>query len=87
MCDGSLAELTSKRKPGNIEHRSRKGADDRYDHPDDHERNRACSMVGESVHHNREGEHVAAHDENEEDNLSEAKNFTTDGTEDHIACK
>lgn len=41
-------------------------------------------MIGESVHHNREGEYVAAHDENKEDDLSEAKDLATDGTKDYL---
>lgn len=78
-------EERSERDPSHALHRPGDRQHKREDHADHTEYNRAGTVLSDSVHHNAEGENVAAHDKDAEQELAEAKEFTTKAAEQDLA--
>ena len=64
---------------------TRQCADQTNDQSRDSEHDRACPVAGDRVHHDGEGQDVAAHDEDKKHDLCGAKYFSPDGPEHHVA--
>lgn len=68
--------LTGEGEPGNIFESPGDSADEADNHTDNVEDNGACSMASEGVQHHAEGQDMAAHDEDQEDQLESAEHFS-----------
>ena len=77
--DQNCAEDTEergKRDPGHALHGTGDGQHQRDEHTNKSKDNRASAVVGNGVHHDAEGQDVATHDENAEQELASAEEFT-----------
>lgn len=70
--------LTSKGNPGHALHGTGNGEDHGNDHANHTEDDGAGAMVGDGVHHDPEGQEMAAHDEDAEEELAQAEKFTAE---------
>lgn len=64
------ARLTGKRKPRNLSQCPWQCDDKGHNQANDTKDDRARAVIGQGVHHHRESENVATHDENQEEKLS-----------------
>jgi len=71
------ADEGAERDPGHSAHGTRDGQHQRDDQADHSEDNGASAVVGDGVQHDTEGQDVAAHDEETEQKLADAEEFTT----------
>ena len=62
------------------------GADQRDDQTDDPKDDRAGPVACDSIHHDREGQNMAAHDKDEEEDLCATEDLSADGAEHHFSC-
>ena len=66
--------------------RPRQAADQAHHQPHDPKHDRARRVLGDGVHHDGEGEDMAAHDEDEEEHLRCTEDLAPDGPKHHFAC-
>ena len=57
---------TGKREPRDLPQGSRQGTDERDDQTDHTKHDGAGPVVGQGVHHDRKGQNMTSHDEDEE---------------------
>lgn len=70
MCERLLeGVLTSEREEGHVFEGPRDGEDKTDDHAGKHEANAAAAVIGQGAEHDREGQHMAAHHEDQEEKL------------------
>ena len=80
-----MGRHTKKGQPRHLDQRARQGENERDNHADDSEDNRASSVVCNGVHGDGEGQKMTGHDEDEEDNLSTTDEFPTPFPSNHFA--
>ena len=71
--------------PGHALHGTGDGKGQGDQHADQGENDGAGAVVGDCVHHDAEGEDVAAHDEDAEQELTGAEELTTEGTQKNLS--
>jgi hypothetical protein len=79
------AQEGGERDPGHALHGSGDREGDGEDHTDDTENDGTGAVVGNSVHHDTEGEEMAAHDEDTEKELANTEQFAAEAAEEDLA--
>jgi hypothetical protein len=77
ICSQYSCQLTEDAEVAHILERPRQTKQEGNDQPNDTEDDCASSMISHGIHRNSEGQHMCAHDEDENHHLSYGKHLTT----------